>query len=107
MCATVQVIYPTGLLDSIQGNQLRQEINQLVDNGHPCILIDCRDVELMDSSGLSALVMAFQKVRSVGGTLGLRAINDQVRMLLELTAMDGIFQIFPKEGSPQEAMMKQ
>ncbi|MBD2326569.1 anti-sigma factor antagonist [Alkalinema sp. FACHB-956] len=107
MDSTVQVIYPFGLLDSIQGNQLRQNINQLVDNGHTCILVDCRDVELMDSSGLSALVMAFQKVRSAGGTLGLRAINDQVRMLLELTAMDGVFQIFPKDITPQEATMGQ
>lgn len=105
MNTPVKIVHLTGILDSIQGNFLRQEINSLVEAGQTCVLIDFSEIELMDSSGLSALVMALQKVKSVGGTLGLYAINDQVRMLLELTAMDEIFKIFPKEVSLQSVTM--
>ena len=95
MSETIKVIRPRGVLDRVQGNQLQQEVNELVDSGHTFILIDCKNIEMMDSSGLSALILSYQKIHRVSGKLGLCAINDQIRMLLELTAMDEIFPVFP------------
>ncbi|MBD3886658.1 STAS domain-containing protein [Phormidium tenue FACHB-886] len=93
MDSTTKVIQLSGILDSIAGKHLRQEVTDLVDAGVPTILLNCQEVTFMDSSGLSALVMVLKKVREAGGDLLLCSINHQVRLLLELTGMDGVFEI--------------
>ena len=90
----IKVIQPAGILDSAKGNQFRQEITQLVNSGTKMVLIDFQDVTFMDSSGLGALVLALKTVRAAGGKLFICSINEQVKMLFELTSMDRVFQIF-------------
>lgn len=93
MDSTTQVIQLSGTLDSISGKHLRQAVTDLVDAGAPTILLNCQEVIFMDSSGLGALVMSLKKVREAGGKLLLCSINDQVRLLLEVTGMDSVFEI--------------
>ncbi|GAB4380499.1 MAG: STAS domain-containing protein [Elainellaceae cyanobacterium] len=89
----VKIIQPAGILDSINGNQLRREVSDAIDAGSHMILIDCETTTFMDSSGLGALVMCLKKVREVNGRLCLCSVNAQIKMLLELTNMDNVFQI--------------
>ena len=96
---TVRVIQPSGLMDGVNGNQLQQEIAATVQAGASQILINFESVSFMDSSGLGALVIAFKRVRVSGSRLSLCCLNDQVTMLLELTGMDEVFEIF---GSQEE-----
>lgn len=93
----IKVIQPSGILDSINGNRLRREIGDVVEAGVKTVLIDCREVEFMDSSGLGALVMSLKTVREAGSKLSICSINDQLRILLELTSMDNIFEIFASQ----------
>ena len=90
-----KVIQPAGILDSANGSVFRQEIGEMVEKGVNIVLIDFQDVTFMDSSGLGALVLALKTVRAAGGKLFICSINEQVRMLFELTSMDRVFQIFP------------
>lgn len=96
-----QVIRPSGILDSTQAHQFRSEVSEAVDQGSRVILIDLKDVTFMDSSGLAALVLALKTVRSVNGKFCVCSINDQVKMLFELTSMTRVFEIFenPEEFS--------
>lgn len=94
MNSTVKVVQPDGILDSVKGTQFREEINQLVESGAKIVLVDFQQVTFMDSSGLGALVLALKTVRAAGGKLFICSINEQVRMLFELTSMDRVFQIF-------------
>ncbi|WP_193198468.1 STAS domain-containing protein [Nostoc sp. MG11] len=90
----VTVLEPSGILDGIRGNQLRQEVSEIIKNGSDILLIDLKDVKFVDSSGLGALVSAMQMVRKADGKLFVCSVNDQVRMLFELTKLDRIFQTF-------------
>jgi len=103
MSNDVNVVQPSGILDSIKGNQLRREINNIVENGAKAVLIDLSDITFMDSSGLSALVSSLKTVRTAGGKLSLCGINDQVRMVFELTRMDRVFEIFPNRDEFNKA----
>ncbi|HEY9697773.1 MAG TPA: STAS domain-containing protein [Trichocoleus sp.] len=96
---TVKVIQPKGLLDGVNGNQLQQEVATTIQAGASQILINFESVSFMDSSGLGALVIALKRVREAGRRLALCSLNDQVKMLLDLTDMDGVFEIF---GSQEE-----
>jgi two-component system, sensor histidine kinase and response regulator len=91
----IKVIQPSGVLDVTNCSQLRQEIMEVANTGGCNVLVDCQNLSFMDSSGLSALVLASQKMREVNGQLSICSINQQIEMLFELSSMDDIFEIFP------------
>jgi anti-anti-sigma factor len=96
MSPVVKIVEPAGILDGIRGNQLRREVNELVEiNPKPdIVLIDLEKVTFMDSSGLGAIVSATKTVRSAGAKLYVCSINDQVQMLFQLTRMDKVLDSF-------------
>lgn len=94
MSSSLKTIELSGMLDGIKGNELRREVNDLLAEGTDVLLIDMKEVSFMNSSGLGALVAAMQAVRNANAKLFVCSINDQVRMLFELTKVDRIFQTF-------------
>jgi anti-anti-sigma factor len=95
MNPVVEVVRPSGILDGTKAGQFRQEISNLVESNVDIVLIDFQDVTFMDSSGLGALVLALKTVRAAGGKLFVCSVNEQIKMLFELTSMDRVFEIFP------------
>lgn len=93
----VTIVQPLGILDSTQAGAFRQEVSDRVRDGAKYILVDFQDVTFMDSSGLGALVLALKTARSAGAKMYVCSINDQVKMLFELTSMDRVFELYPDQ----------
>lgn len=93
----VQVIELSGIINSASSQDLRQRLNEVVEKGAKIVLIDFENVTFMDSSGLGALVLAFKSLRAANSKLVLCSINEQVRILFELTSMDKVFEIFSSQ----------
>ena len=93
MNSVVQIIEPEGILDGTKAEDFQQQIEQSIENGVDTILVDFSQVTFMDSSGLGALVKAFKTLKTAEVDLLLCSVNEQVRMLFELTGMDGYFLI--------------
>lgn len=98
MNPNVKIVSPSGILDGTQAGAFRQQISDCVDKGSTVVLIDLKDVTFMDSSGLGALVLALKTVRAAGGKLYICSVNEQIKMLFELTSMDRVFEIFKDEA---------
>ncbi|PPS41429.1 STAS domain-containing protein [Chroococcidiopsis sp. TS-821] len=96
--STIKVVQPSGILNGMKGNQFRREVSDVVAAGADIVLIDLQEVTFIDSSGLGALVSAMKIVRSAGGKLFICSVNDQVKMLFELTKMDRVFEIFDNQN---------
>lgn len=94
MNSDVKVVQPSGILDSTKSDQFKAGINEVLNNGANTVLVDFQDVSFMDSSGLGALVIALKTVRASGGDLFVCSINDQIKILFELTSMDKVFRVF-------------
>ncbi|MBU7583526.1 MAG: STAS domain-containing protein [Nostoc sp. TH1S01] len=94
MSSRIEVIQPEGMLNGIRGNQLRCEVSNMLENGTDILLIDLKEVNFIDSSGLGFLVSAMQMARTANAKLFVCSVNDQVRMLFELTKIDRIVQSF-------------
>ncbi|MDJ0553795.1 MAG: STAS domain-containing protein [Microcoleaceae cyanobacterium MO_207.B10] len=103
MSTVVKYIQPSGILDGTKATQFRQEISEQVEAGADIILIDFQDATFMDSSGLGALVLALKTVRAAGCQLVVCSINEQIRILFELTSMDRVFEIFPNREEFEKA----
>jgi len=104
MSTVVKVIRPSGILDGTKAAQFRQEIGNLLESSADIILVDFADVTFMDSSGLGALVLSLKNVRAAGGKLYICSINEQIKMLFELTSMDRVFEIFPTREDFENAL---
>ncbi|MDF5721886.1 MAG: STAS domain-containing protein [Rhizonema sp. PD37] len=98
MTQQVKVIQLNGNLDSTQSQDFREKITEIIEEKiTKIVLVDFKNVTFMDSSGLGALVLAFKALKSVDRKLVVCSINEQVRILFELTGMDKVFEIFPNE----------
>lgn len=104
MSTTVQVVEPEGILDSSKAEQFRQTVNELPDNAE-VLLLDLKDVTFIDSSGLGVLVVILKQMKSAGRRLCICSINDQVRMLFELTSMNQVFEVFDDRRAFEAAVL--
>ncbi|MGD1875771.1 MAG: STAS domain-containing protein [Mastigocoleus sp.] len=94
MIEQVAIVQPGENLDASKSQEFREEITSLLESGSKTILVDFQDVKFMDSSGLGALVLSFKTLRAAERKLVICSINEQVRILFELTGMDKVFEIF-------------
>lgn len=92
---------PSGVLVVSVDGQLvvanRQELKQMVlkalEEGESRFVIDFSGTGYIDSSGLGVLVSVSKKIREAGGELRLCGLNEDLRMLFELTKLDTLFTI--------------
>jgi anti-anti-sigma factor len=107
MSSDVKVVKPTGILDGTRATQFRQEISEIVQGGTKTVLIDFQDITFMDSSGLGALVLGLKTVRAAESKLVVCSINEQIRILFELTSMDKVFDIYPSREAFESELATQ
>lgn len=82
----------SGELDLTTCEALSQHVAVLVDACKPVVL-DLRDVSFMDSTGLRTLWSIHQNLNAAGGRLTLLAPSAPVRRVLEVTKLEGVFEI--------------
>ncbi len=102
----VHVIEPSGILDGTQTNAFRQQVTVALEKGTKVLLIDLKDITFVDSSGLGVLVACLKNARTAGSKMYICSINDQIRMLFELTSMDRVFEIFQDRAAFDAAVLK-
>lgn len=94
MTSVVKAFQPSGILDGINGSQLRREIISAVETGVDIVLLDLQDITFMNSAGLGTLLATLKTVKTAGGKIFVCSVNAQVNMVFEMTKMERIFQIF-------------
>jgi anti-sigma B factor antagonist len=81
------VVGVSGELDLASGPELEAELNQLNGADTNMVVIDLRELDFMDSTGLSILVRAHQRLAGEGCEIGLVRGSQQVQRLLDLTGV--------------------
>jgi anti-sigma B factor antagonist len=80
-------------LDALAAPGFRMVVLQAT-AGRTLVVVDLRNVNFVDSSGLGCLVGVLKSMPA-GGQLRLTAVAPQVRSLLTLTRLGSVFPIFP------------
>jgi len=94
-----RILEPSGILDGTQAEDFRRKVDAALEEGVNTLLIDLKDITFVDSSGLGILVVILKKVRAAKKQMFVCSINEQVRMLFELTSMDRVFEVLPDRSS--------
>jgi anti-sigma B factor antagonist len=84
---TSAVVAVTGELDLASGPELEAELDQIAGPETHLLVVDLRQLDFMDSTGLSILVRAHQRLAGEGCEMGLVKGSQQVQRLLDLTGV--------------------
>ncbi|MGH2856713.1 MAG: STAS domain-containing protein [Solirubrobacteraceae bacterium] len=84
--ARVSVV-PTGELDLSNAEQLRDDLDRAVKAGFTCLVLDLRELQFMDSTGLALIIETYQACRQNGCQLSIIQGPRQVRHLFEITGL--------------------
>jgi len=82
-------------LDSSQAPSLKSEFITLTQSGTRNLILDMAGVKYVDSSGLSAILVANRLVTEQHGTLVLTCLSDHVMKLITISKLDSVLNILP------------
>jgi anti-sigma B factor antagonist len=76
-----------------EAGQINDQINTLIDKGKKNIIIDLKEVEWMNSSGLGILIGAITILKNSGGKMILVNVSERIGNLLKITKLLNVFEI--------------
>ncbi|MEO6777593.1 MAG: STAS domain-containing protein [Kofleriaceae bacterium] len=82
-----------GSLDINSAPQLAEEIDKLVAAKVKRVSVDLSQLDLIDSSGVAALVKLYKGVRGHGGHVEMAGARDQPLAIFKLLRMDKVFNL--------------
>ena len=97
----VRILDLSGKLTVGGASELREKVSAETAAGYLQQLLNLKDVEYIDSTGLGTMVICFMAVQKAGGVLKLVNLNRRNLELVLLTKLSTVFQIFNEE---QEAI---
>ncbi|BAZ90163.1 anti-sigma-factor antagonist [Raphidiopsis curvata NIES-932] len=89
----VILFQPQGSISLQVGTDLSEKMAKILPRPDQLWVIDLAKVDFMDSSGLVPLVQALKTVRETGCRLVICNVQAPVRLVLELTHLDSVFEI--------------
>jgi len=82
-----------GSLDINSAPALSEEIDKIIATHPPTVTVDLAGLDLIDSSGVAALVKLYKNVRANGGTIAITGARDQPLAIFKLLRMDKVFNL--------------
>lgn len=87
-------------------NKLREAVKSLVSQGKNKIVLDVKNVTMIDSSGLGALVAAYSSAQSAGAALRLSNLGGHFNQLLQVTKLLTVFEVSKTQEEAVSAFSK-
>lgn len=82
-----------GSLDINSAPALGEQIDKIVATRPVRVIADLNSLDLIDSSGVAALVKLYKGVRGVGGAVTIVGARDQPLAIFKLLRMDKVFNL--------------
>ncbi len=92
-----KVIAVSGEIDLYNVSELKKVLFSVTDGSHSSVVVDMKDVNYMDSSGIGALVAGQKKMKAHSGKFSLLNIHEDVLNILKLATLDRFFTIVDNE----------
>jgi anti-sigma B factor antagonist len=89
-----------GRVDSESASEFDQALTQALGEDHKVVL-NLQGVEFLSSSGLRAIVKAYQAAKKAGGDVLLSAVSEPVEVVLRTVGMMQLLKMYPTD---QEAV---
>lgn len=92
-----------GRINTANFNSLEKELIEIIDGGQINIILNCKDLSYISSSGLRVFLIAQKRITSLKGKLFLCEMQAGIKEIFDISGFSNIFEIFPAELSALEA----
>lgn len=82
-----------GRLDVMTAQQLTPTIDQMVQDKCRKVTVNLEGLDLIDSSGVAAIVALYKRIRAGGGKVAVVGARDQPLAVFKLLRMDKVFSL--------------
>jgi anti-anti-sigma factor len=89
----VVVLSLTGRLDTLNFPLLDNEMNLLLGKNQKFVILDCKDMDYVSSSGLRILLKALKQVKAAGGRFMICNLQPQIIQVFKISGFDHLFEI--------------
>lgn len=81
-------------LNQVEGQKFVTELQPLLEVHRPRIVLDCSQIQHMDSAGIETLLYCMQECMKRDGDLKLAAVSAAAATIMELMRVDRLFEVF-------------
>jgi anti-sigma B factor antagonist len=82
------------VLNHAEGEKFVVELQPLLEAHRPRIVLDCSQVQHMDSAGIEILLYCMQEAMKRDGDMKLAAVSPAAAAIMELMRVDRLFEVF-------------
>ncbi|RMD93252.1 MAG: anti-sigma factor antagonist [Calditrichaeota bacterium] len=94
-------------LDTDIAHDLKVQILALFNKDKTKVLLDLKDVQYADSTGLGAILFGIRQARNFSGELKLVHLNERVLSLIRIAKLDYVIEAFDNEPEALESFSKE
>jgi anti-sigma B factor antagonist len=81
-------------MNQVEGQKFLSEIEPLLESDRPRVVLDCSQVQNMDSAGIEILLHCMGEAMKRDGDMKLAAVSPAAAAILELMRVDRLFEVF-------------
>ncbi len=81
-------------LNHKEGRTFLEEMKPLLENDRPRVVLDCSQMQHIDSAGIEVLLECMEEAMKRDGDLKLAALSSSSAAILELMRVDRLFEVF-------------
>lgn len=91
------VLEITGRLDTTNYSELDEILVDYISKGEIKIIVDCKNMDYISSSGLRVLLTALKKINAAKGKFFLCGLQDTIQEIFKISGFTSIFKIFDNQ----------
>jgi anti-sigma B factor antagonist len=100
------ILNPSGYITAANVREFQEQLRETLKHSTDSkVLVNLKQVEFLDSAGLMALASALRLAQDLGKHLSLCSVPSSVQMILEITQLDRVFEVFDNQESFKAAML--
>ena len=99
----VLVIQLPNLINSTHAREFFAEVEPILTADRPRVVFECSEMQQIDSAGVEMLVQCLEKVMHGDGDLKIAALTPEAQVILELTRIDRLFEVFANASDAVES----
>lgn len=85
------VVKPVGEVDIYTSPKMKEVLTDSLKEKDVDILMDCDELEYVDSTGLGVLISVLKRVRESGNDIIIVNLKPNIRKLFDITGLDKVF----------------
>jgi anti-sigma B factor antagonist len=102
-----KVLYINGYINAHTVQDFEKSIQNVLDQKHFRILINCRELEYINSSGLGVLMGVIEEIQENDGCLYLSDMNETVYNIFDTLGFTHLFKVFDAEVEALSSMQNE